>query len=156
MTMEAAPIPPSDSVLHSSEATNLERQIDHVLSRYVSVWLWSLLFGADTTLVFSIGGFFRSGGAWRQLTVLIGLSLFIAAILALACMYSLFLFFSKLLIPEFFNRSWVKRDSKDDSYAFQEINREADRLKHAFSFLLYGFAFVLFAAVLQFVFASIR
>lgn len=38
----------------SEDNTNNNRHFDELLSKYLSVWLWSILFGGTTTLTFSL------------------------------------------------------------------------------------------------------
>lgn len=75
-------------------------EIDKILSKYISVWLWSILFGSVTAVGYSFLGYDLREN-WGELSVL----LFAIIMLGMSCIFisifSLYLYLIKYIIPRF-------------------------------------------------------
>ncbi|HEX8149817.1 MAG TPA: hypothetical protein VF591_21735 [Pyrinomonadaceae bacterium] len=80
---------------------SLDERIDGLLAKYVSVWLWSILFGTSITLSFSFIGY-RSQDKWGSLGLLLALLLVIGFSGAITSLVYLFYYLKDYLIPTFF------------------------------------------------------
>jgi hypothetical protein len=129
------------------------KQIDHTLSRYVSVWLWSLIFGANSTVLLTIASFFRSASGLRELALLLGIVLGLAALSALSSLYSLVVVFRVLLVPTFLN--W-RNESLSPGEANERSERSGRMLINSLVSLVVAFALTVFAAIAQFALGAYR
>ncbi len=84
-------------------------KLDALLRRYLSVWLWSILFGGVTTLTFSLVNI-RDYEKWGILTSVTSMLLAISIIFLIIAWMTLFQFLTSYLIGTVF----VGRDEEDD------------------------------------------
>lgn len=104
-----------------------EDRLGILLSRAVSVWLWSILLGGTTGLTY-YWGFYFPGRGWPQASIMLVLSTAITVCLAATWIY-LFLYLKDAIIPDIVYRS----KTFPDSAARQLAGR---RLKRAYLFMI--------------------
>jgi hypothetical protein len=75
--------------------------LNELLKKYLSVWLWSILFGATTGLTYSLVGI-RDVGKWGELSAAIVLLMTINIAFLIIAWSALFRFFKGYLIPGVF------------------------------------------------------
>lgn len=83
--------------------------LDTLLRKYLSVWLWSILFGGATTLTFSLVNI-RDYEKWGTLTTVISMLLTISIVFLIIAWMTLFQFLKSYLIGTVF----VGRTEKDN------------------------------------------
>jgi hypothetical protein len=123
-------------------ASIVSTDIEHLLSKYVHVWLWSILFGATTALTYSFMGL----GMLRTLSglnaVFVALALF-GVLAALGAWLSLYDYLDGFLIPAFLpaatssDATTAPSDggAREVSYANLTARR---KLRWIFGFLMMG------------------
>lgn len=79
----------------------LELKLDALLRKYLSVWLWSILFGGVTTLTFSLVNI-RDYEKWGALTTVTGMLLAVSIIFLIIAWMTLFQFLKSYLIETVF------------------------------------------------------
>ena len=115
-----------------TESKTLEDRIDRSLSKYLLVWVWSVLFGASTTLFYTFIAS-RTSENWGPLNLLLLLLIFIGLLAAIASNLALLTFLKIYLIPKFLLTT--PRDADDED----EINRKSARLlRSAFTYMIFG------------------
>src|ERR1700720_2730550 len=83
------------------EQRDLEQIIDRLLSKYVSVWLWSILFGTDVGLGYSSLTYY-SPNKWGSLGLLLVILLVVSVSASFMSWVNLLNYLSGCLIPKFF------------------------------------------------------
>jgi hypothetical protein len=117
--------------------------LDRILSKYVTIWVWSILVGLNTTVTFSLVSGVRSRGP--EALTLIGPVLLLGVLAALVAWYFLIRYLHFFVVPNFF---WnLPEDLARDPRSWQPIQR-------AGSFMLIALAFRLLLVLLDFVFSS--
>jgi hypothetical protein len=106
--------------------------LDRVLSKYVTIWVWSILVGINTTVTFSFVGGVRSRGP--SVLVFLG-PLFVAGVLAaLIAWYFIVRYLRFFIVPNFF---WTSSgDLEQDPRAWGSIRYIGLFLLIAISFRL--------------------
>lgn len=85
-------------------------KLDSLLRKYLSVWLWSILFGGATTLTFSLVNI-RDYEQWGALTSVTSMLLTISIVFLIIAWMTLFQFLKSYLI----NTVFVGHDEQDDA-----------------------------------------
>jgi len=106
-----------------------EKAVDRVLQKYVVVWLWSILFGSSSTIIYSFVTFV-SREKWGMLGLLLVALMASAGLCALGALVALMQYLTRYLIPSFF--SDVGREASPRQAAFL--------LKRAIGFLVLAIA----------------
>src|SRR5829696_4475003 len=78
-----------------------DSRIDRLLAKYVTVWLWSILFGTSIGLGYAFIEY-RPREKWGVLGFLLLLLLLLGSFATLIALFRLFTYLSKFLIPTFF------------------------------------------------------
>lgn len=119
---------------------------DRLLSKYVSVWLWSVLFGTasglGTGLTYIL---FSKGGQWGPLwpaIVLAALSGLAATLYAWWCLY---LFLARVLLPQFLGTDQPEPTSRSGYY-----------LQRAFVSILLASSIGIITMIINFIFEELR
>jgi glucan phosphoethanolaminetransferase (alkaline phosphatase superfamily) len=94
------------------------KNLDALLRKYLSVWLWSILFGGATTLTFSLVNI-RDYEKWGMLTSVTSMLLAISIVFLVIAWMALFQFLKTYLIGTVF----VGRDEEDDSKKREKSGR---------------------------------
>ena len=92
-----------------AEASNLKGQFDGLLSRYVSVWLWSILFGGTTALTYTLITYPSERG-WAILPFLLAVLTWSGILLLALSWIYLYRYLTLMIIPIFI----LGRDIKTD------------------------------------------
>jgi hypothetical protein len=100
---------------------------DRLLSKYVSVWLWTILFGTDVGVTYSSLTYY-SPNKWGFLGLFIALLLLISLLASLVSWLSLLQYLSRCLLPRFFYGEGPEIEKK-----------YAESLGRAFRFLIVAF-----------------
>ena len=87
----------------SEENNQLSNSLDRLLSKYLSIWLWSILFGGATTLTFSLTNV-RGYENWGALSQVISLLMAVAIVFVIIAWLTLFSFLKQHIIPGLFLR----------------------------------------------------
>lgn len=86
---------------------SLEDTVDRLLSKYVSVWLWSILFGTDVGLTYSSITYY-SPNKWGSLGFLLVILLVLTLLASLMSWLNLLKYLSGYLIPRFFTEQEIR------------------------------------------------
>jgi hypothetical protein len=114
--MENAGAESKNSTDNESDQIDLNCRIDRVLSKYISVWLWSILFGVNSGLTFSyLSSTFRD---WGSLSILLVAILAIAVIFSIQAWRYLLSYLTRYLLPKFFSPRRMRLT--EDSEQFEE------------------------------------
>lgn len=156
----------SPSTATPSKAIPSEGLFERLLDRYITVWMWSVLFGASTGLVFNLISY-RTDSRWGPLNVLLMFVLLVSLVAALTTWRALLRCMSVYLIPKFllhkFNEN-VTSTSDKDSIARQELaareseaeSKAADALRRAFEYLVIGAVARIVMTILEMIYASLK
>jgi len=77
---------------------------DRLLNKYLAVWLWSILFSANSVVVFSLTGLGSASG-WKQFAFVLLLPALGAALFAIFGFLSLYRALTHYLLPRFFDHA---------------------------------------------------
>ncbi len=83
------------------DSENIHDKLDGLLSKYISVWLWSILFGGATTLTFSLASI-RAYEKWGSLSLVISMFMIMTIVFLLISWVTLFQFLKRHIIPGIF------------------------------------------------------
>ncbi|PYV97091.1 MAG: hypothetical protein DMG89_15665 [Acidobacteria bacterium] len=100
-------------------------QWDHLLSKYIHVWLWSILFSATTGVGYMLVAY--RGERWGSLSIGILIIVAFGAVSVLLSLYSLGRFLVGYLLPAFFTEATIDEADK---------KRAGTRLAKSFRFLI--------------------
>lgn len=127
----------------------LDVRIDRVLNKYMSVWLWSIVFGAATGVSLTFANY-RVFGEWSRLGIVLVPLVAIGGLAALMSWYFLLQYLVMFLLPLFFSHATDYTENTDLQY------RGAKLLRQAVRSLLLSLAAGIVAAIFQLVFSAIR
>ena len=113
---------------------------DIILAKYISVWIWSILFGATASMTYRMINIFPSGRDWGSISLAIGAILLYGLLFLFMSWSSLYKYLDKYIIPKFFPSEKKKEDKEE-----YEINETSIYLKKAFKYLI-GAAFTMVSA----------
>lgn len=116
---------------------------DTLLSKYIAVWLWSIIFGAVTGIFYSFITYRSYGERVYLLTVFATMTTIIGLVAAIFSSYSLYTGLVKYLIPKFFLNEEVDAKILGNS------------LKNAFSMLILALIIRLFLSLFEVILASL-
>ena len=141
------PETPLDTI-QSPKSDRLEDRIDTLLSKYLLVWIWSVLFGASTTLFYSFIAS-RTSESWGPLDLLLLILVAIGLLATVTSNLALFRFLTIYLIPKFLLPSRIN----DEDY----INRKsAALLRSAFLYMILGAVVRVCMVIAELIFSSLR
>lgn len=157
---------PSLSTPTPSKTTPSEGLFERLLDRYITVWMWSVLFGASTGLVFNLISY-RTDSRWGLLNALLMFILLVSILAALTTWRALLRCMSVYLIPKFllhkFNENVTSTSDKESvphqSLAAKESEAEskaADALRRAFEYLVIGAIARILMTIVELIYASLR
>lgn len=161
------PLKVSDpSTTQPSKTTPSEELFERLLDRYITVWMWSVLFGASTGLVFTLISY-RTDSRWGLWNALLMFILLVSLVAALTTWRALLRCMSVYLIPKFllhkFNENVTSPSEKDSvphqSLAAKESEAESQAayaLRRAFEYLVIGAVARILMTVLEMIYASLR
>ena len=123
--------------------------LDNLLDKYITVWIWSVLFGASTGLVISLITY-RTDARWGPLNAILLLFLIISIVAAVISWRALMRYMSVYLIPKFLlhqfsTRKEKKSDDKAQPYESKRLTttdeneaerKAAESLRRAFEYLV--------------------
>jgi len=122
-------------------AERRDRSYDRLLNRYVSVWLWSILFGTTTGVLYSFLSFRLD--RWAGLAVVLVVPALLALVFALMAWGHLYWGLKRYLIPKFV----LQRFS--DAPDAPEAHRFAYHLHRALALFICAAAFRALASILE-------
>lgn len=104
-----------------------ENNLDKLLSKYISIWIWSILFGTASALTYSIFSTrpFEKWGTLSILFVVIYAYLIVSLIMTWLNLYK---YLVRYIVPKFF----PLQESEQDEF---KLNRMAFFLKQSFTYL---------------------
>ena len=94
-----------------SESSSLQEDLNGVLGKYVSVWLWSILFGANSALLYSFASM-RLDRPWGSLGLLLAIPFAIGALFGLIALFYLLRYLTRYLLPVFLEGKVVEETGK--------------------------------------------
>ena len=100
---------------------------DKLLSKYISIWIWSILFGAATALTYSAIGN-RPFERWGILSIV----LIVIFIYLIICLVMVWLYMYKYLIRYILPKFFPIRDTEVDDFV---LNKHAIYIRRTFIFL---------------------
>jgi hypothetical protein len=123
----------------------LDERIDRVLAKYVSVWLWSILFGTSISLSFSFISY-RPADKWGALGFLLAALLIVGFVFAVSSLVYQFYYLKDFLIPTFF--PGPDAEAKDVSPEETRVRRDKERSRATY-YLKKSVRLMIFAVVLR-------
>ena len=102
-----------------------ERIPKMILNKYISVWIWSILFGATTGLLMSFITIDYFRDRWYALGIIFIFFILLGSILILLAGLNLYKYFKRFIIPTFL----LKKESVD-------IEKYSKNLINAFLFII--------------------
>ena len=119
--------------------------LDRLLSKYVAVWLWSIIFGTTTGVLYSFLSFRYD--RWGGLGIVLLIPAIVSLTLAILSWLSLYRGLSNYLIPLFFRNPEANIvDLAGEHFSYN--------LKRAFMYFIYAAAFRAFAGLLELLLSS--
>lgn len=82
-------------------AEKIEDKIDRLLSKYISVWVWSILFGTTIGLIYTFLNY-RPSDRWGTLTLLLIILVVIGSVSAGMALICQLPYLTRIMIPTFF------------------------------------------------------
>lgn len=129
------------------EATKLENRIDNLFSKYLLVWIWSVLFGASNGLFYSFIAF-RTSERWGPLDLLLLILATMGLLVLVASNLALFRFLTIYLLPKFL---------PDNKTEYDDVNRKsAYLLRSAFAYMIFGAVARMLMVLVELTFSSLR
>jgi hypothetical protein len=94
-----------------------EAAANRVLDRYVAVWIWSVLFGTSTGLLFSLSNI--NARPWGSLGLPIALFSVLALFMAFASWQALYRALRHHILPQFFPKDFPREiENQEHTYGF--------------------------------------
>lgn len=100
--------------------------LDKTLSKYISVWIWSILFGANSFIISSFvnyRSYINGEGIQMEAFMIIVTLLIIGCIFAITAYWQLFTYLSRYLIPRFFTNEIEDNDQKYIALASKKLKK---------------------------------
>jgi hypothetical protein len=121
-----------------------------LLTKYISVWIWSILFGAMTGLTYT---FLSSRiGNWGSLALLPGIPMVIGIIAIIQAWISIYRYLIHYLIPTFIHQS---RSKLDNAFSLQDKAQPASWLRQAFLLMIIAVSMRLIMELIFIIFGSL-
>ena len=98
---EAASRQEVERFMQDDQHSELASALDRLLSKYVTVWIWSILIGINSGITFSLASY-SARGTWGPLTFLPLALTLIGIISAILSWVYLLNYLSRFIIPSFF------------------------------------------------------
>lgn len=117
-------------------------KLDNLLAKYVSVWLWSIIFGATTGVLYSFLSF--RFDRWGVLALALVIPAIASLLSALMSWRHVYVAMVDYLLPKFVYES--ARDLDPKQFAYQ--------LSRAFQYFMFAAGFRALAAFMEIAFAS--
>lgn len=130
-------------------------QWDDLLSKYVQVWIWSVLFGATSGLSYAYFGI-RFDRPWGPLAALPLIIFGVGVIAALGAWWCLLVHLRYSILPTFFGYKHAAFRDRDPRYAEWAHRRSVASITRAYQFLLLGGIARLFLAMSDLIFEVLR
>lgn len=87
--------------------------LDNLLSKYIAVWIWSILFGALSGVTYSfLGGYYEISN-WGPLSLLLVIEVSIGLLASIGAWLYMFQYLVKYIVPRFVHNSWIEQDSQE-------------------------------------------
>jgi hypothetical protein len=83
----------------STPEPDVEPQWDRLLRKYVAVWLWSILFGTTTGVIFFFMNY-RPSGDWREISLIYAYLVAIGGLTAILGWFVLLRYLTDWLLPD--------------------------------------------------------
>lgn len=116
---------------------------DRLMNKYLAVWLWSVLFGSNVSVVFSLMNL-GAAAMWKQLGLVLLIPGAAGALFAIYALVMLYRAMTQYLLPRFFGY-WADRKIPPETEA--DPKRFAYLLHRAFSSLVVAAACRLITAL---------
>ena len=128
----------------ANSAARSDSHLDLLLNKYVSVWLWSILFGTTTGVLYSFLSFRFE--RWGGLGLILLIPALAALILAIFSWLMLYRALSGYLIPRFILNQSKYEDSDPDFFAYH--------IRRAFLYFVFAAGFRALASLLELALAA--
>jgi len=130
---------------------------DLILSKYISIWIWSILFGATASMTYRMINILPSGRDWGVLSIGFGVILIYGLLFLFMSWTSLYKYLDKYIIPKFFPRT-DKEEEQEDSKGEpeEELNSHAIYLKKAFKYLIWAALIMVAVEIAELILTSFR
>jgi hypothetical protein len=117
---------------------------DRLLIKYIAVWLWSILFGTSTGVLYSFLGFRYD--RWGGLGLVLLIPSLLSLVAALLSWFSLYNALRKYLLPKFFSQPDIEVDVDPRVFAIY--------IRQSFYFFVMAAFFRAVAAIIELLLAS--
>jgi hypothetical protein len=128
----------------TSSAAQPDTHLDQLLNKYVSVWLWSILFGTTTGVLYSFLSFRYD--RWGGLGLILIIPALASLMLAILSWLRLYHALAGYLIPRFILNESHEEEADPRFFAYQ--------IRRAFLYFVYAAAFRAVASLLELALAS--
>lgn len=129
--------------------TSDQKHHNQLLDKYISVWLWSALFGASTGLVVTLITY-RTDARWGLLNALLLFILLISVVAAVVSWRALLRYMTVYLIPKFLLHKFETEPEKEK----EAEKNAAKELRRAFEYLVIAAATRVVVTLLEMAYAS--
>ncbi len=109
-----------------------KNHFDTILSKYVSVWIWSILFGGTATITLTLFNLAPRGRDWNNLSIVFIIILLYGLAFVFMSWYSLYKYLIFYIIPKFFKLD----EKRDDDYS--KMKKSPFYLRRSFLYLMGG------------------
>jgi len=112
---------------------NQENQFDRILSKYISIWIWSILFGGTATITLTLLNTVPRGRDWSSLSYIFIAILSYGLIFMLMSWFSLYKYLISYILPKFF-------PSEDQEVKLKkyQLNKSSFYLRRSFMYFIGG------------------
>lgn len=119
---------------------------DEVIRKYMKIWIWSILFGANSTLTYALSSTFVREN-WGVLAIGVAVTAFYGVILVLISWRYLINFFSKSILPSLFSNEEYK-------FSNDELKTHAAYLERALKFMVYASIIMFLTKIIEIILIS--
>lgn len=110
-----------------------ENQFDRILSKYISIWIWSILFGGTATITLTLLNTVPRGGDWSSLSYVFIAILSYGLIFMLMSWLSLYKYLISYILPKFF-----PKEDQEEEFEKYRLNKFSFYLRRSFMYFIGG------------------
>jgi hypothetical protein len=117
--------------------------LEKLLSKYIAVWLWSILFGANSALIYSLVNY--RADKWGSYGLALAMLVTLSAVFVFSSFFTLLRYLRYFLLPSVFGPSESKGDGAGNEAALHKVDGD----KAAQHLLAAACRFLVMAAILR-------
>lgn len=116
---------------------NQENDFDRILSKYISIWIWSILFGGTATITLTLLNTVPRGRDWSSLSYLFIAILLYGLFFLLMSWLSLYKYLISYILPKFFPKEDQEEYQEEELRKYQ-LNKSSFYLRRSFLYFIGG------------------